>query len=103
MRDEVLNYYERELSFLRRMGADFASRYPKIAGRLQLEPNRCEDPHVERLIEAFSLLTARIQLKLDDEFPEITQSLLNVVYPHFVRPIPSMAVVDSGSTRERRS
>ncbi|MCW5980956.1 MAG: type VI secretion system baseplate subunit TssF [Bryobacteraceae bacterium] len=94
MRDEVLNYYERELSFLRRMGADFASRYPKIASRLLLEPNRCEDPHVERLIEAFSLLAARIQLKLDDEFPEITQSLLNVVYPHYVRPIPSMAVAE---------
>ena len=94
MRDEVLNYYERELSFIRRMGADFAARYPKIASRLLLEPNRCEDPHVERLLEAFSLLAARIQLKLDDEFPEITQSLLNVVYPHYVRPIPSMAVVE---------
>lgn len=94
MRDEVLAYYERELSVLRRLGAEFAARYPKIAARLLLEPNRCEDPHVERLIEAFSLLAARIQLKLDDEFPEITQGLLSVVYPHFIRPIPSMSVVE---------
>lgn len=94
MRDELLAYYERELSVFRRLGAEFAAHYPKIASRLLLEPNRCEDPHVERLIEAFSLLAARIQLKLDDEFPEITQGLLNVVFPHFIRPIPSMSVVE---------
>jgi type VI secretion system protein ImpG len=94
VRDEVLVYYERELSVLRRLGAEFAAKYPKIAARLLLEPNRCEDPHVERLIEAFGLLAARIQLKLDDEFPEITQALLSVVYPHYIRPIPSMSVVE---------
>lgn len=94
MRDEALVYYERELSVLRRLGAEFATKYPKIASRLLLEPNRCEDPHVERLIEAFGLLAARIQLKLDDEFPEITQALLGVVYPHYIRPIPSMSVVE---------
>src|SRR5213079_100100 len=53
MREELLHYYERELTFLRRMGADFAERYPKVAGRLMLEPNKCEDPHVERMLEAF--------------------------------------------------
>ena len=52
MRDELLTYYERELTYLRQMGADFAEKYPKVASRLLLEPNRCEDPHVERLIEA---------------------------------------------------
>ena len=63
MREELLHYYERELTFLRRMGAEFAQRYPKVAGRLMLEPNKCEDPHVERMLEAFAFLAARVHLK----------------------------------------
>ena len=94
MRDELLGYYERELTFLRQMGAEFSEKYPKIAGRLLLEPNQCEDPHVERMIEAFAFLAARVHLKIDDEFPEITEALLSIVYPHFIRPIPSMSVVE---------
>ncbi|MFB3776378.1 MAG: type VI secretion system baseplate subunit TssF [Bryobacteraceae bacterium] len=94
MRDELLAYYERELTFLRQMGAEFAEKYPKIAGRLLLEPDRCEDPHVERLVEAFAFLAARVHLKIDDEFPEISEALLGVLYPHYVRPIPSMTVVE---------
>lgn len=93
MRDDLLLYYERELSFLREMGAEFAEKYPKIASRLVLEPQKCEDPHVERLLEAFSFLAARVHLKIDDEFPEITDSLLNILYPHYIRPIPSMSIV----------
>ncbi len=93
MRDEFLSYYERELSYLRRMAGDFAEKYPKIAQRLALEKDRCEDPHVERLIEAFAFLAARIHLKIDDEFPEITDSLLQVLYPHYLAPIPSMSIV----------
>ena len=94
MRDELLMYYERELTFLRQMGAEFAEKYPKVAGRLQLEAAQCEDPHVERLLEAFAFLAARIHLKIDDEFPEITEALLSIVYPHFIRPIPSMSIVE---------
>lgn len=92
MRDELLGYYERELIFLRRMGAEFARKYPKIAARLLLEEEKIEDPHVERIIEAFAFLTGRISLKLDDELPEITESFLNVLYPHYLSPIPSMAI-----------
>lgn len=92
MADDLLPYYERELAFLRQMGAEFAAKYPKIAARLQLEADRSEDPHVERMIQAFALLTARVHHKLDDEFPEITESLLNVVYPHYLAPVPSMAI-----------
>jgi type VI secretion system protein ImpG len=92
MRDELLGYYERELIFLRRMGADFAKRYPKIASRLFLDEEKVEDPHVERMIEAFAYLTARVSLKLDDELPEVTESFLNVLYPHYLVPIPSMAI-----------
>lgn len=92
MRDDLLTYYERELAFMRQMGADFAQKYPKIASRLLLEPDKCEDPHVERMIEAFSFLAARIHLKIDDEFPEVTESLLNILYPHYLAPIPSMSI-----------
>ncbi len=94
MRDELLTYYERELTFLRQKSAEFADQYPKVASRLLLEPNRCEDPHVERLIESVALLAARVHLRLDDDFPEITQALLNLVYPHYTRPIPSMSVAE---------
>jgi type VI secretion system protein ImpG len=93
MRDELLGYYERELIFLRQMGADFAQKYPKIASRLLIEADKCEDPHVERLIEAFSFLAGRVHLKIDDEFPEITESFLNVLYPHYLAPIPAMTIV----------
>jgi type VI secretion system protein ImpG len=92
MRDELLSYYERELIFLRQIGAEFAAKYPKIAGRLLLEPDKCEDPHVERMIEAFAFLAGRIHLKLDDELPEITEAYLNVLYPHYLAPIPSMSI-----------
>ena len=92
MRDDLLLYYERELSFLRQMGAEFAARYPKVASRLLIEPDKCEDPHVERMLEGFAFLAARVHLKIDDEFPEITESLLSILYPHYLRPIPSMSV-----------
>lgn len=94
MRDELLLYYERELTFLRQMGTQFAEKYPKIASRLNLEPDKCEDPHVERLLESFAFLAARVHLKIDDEFPEVTEALLSIVYPHFIRPVPSMTVVE---------
>ena len=93
MRDKVLDYYENELTFLRQMGKEFAEKHPKIAARLQLlDQNICHDPHVERLLEGFALLAARVHLKIDDEFPQITEGLLNILYPHFLRPIPSMTV-----------
>lgn len=94
MRDELLEYYERELSFLRRTGAAFAEQYPKVASRLLLEPTKCDDPHVERLLEGFAFLAARVHLKLDDDFSEFGQALLDVVYPHYTRPIPSMSLVE---------
>lgn len=93
MDDSLLKYYERELTFIRKMGAEYGRKYPKIAGRLQLEPDRCEDPHTERLIEAFALISGRIHKKIDDGFPELTQSLLGILYPHYLNPIPSLSIV----------
>src|SRR6266576_5279164 len=94
MRDELLLYYERELDYLRKSAANFAEKHPKVASRLVLEPTKCEDPHVERLLEAFAFLAARVHLKIDDEFPEISDALLSIVYPHYLRPIPSMSIVE---------
>jgi type VI secretion system protein ImpG len=94
VRDDLLLYYERELTFLRQMGVEFAAKYPKVASRLVMEPDKCEDPHVERMLEAFAFLTARVHLKIDDEFPEITEALLSVLHPHYLRPIPSMTVAE---------
>src|SRR5260370_17232689 len=76
------------------MGVEFDAKYPKVASRLVLEPDKCEDPHVERMLEAFAFLTARVHLKIDDEFPEITEALLNILHPHYLRPIPSMTVAE---------
>lgn len=92
MADELLPYYEKELAFIRQMGAEFAKEHPKVAGRLGISSDTIEDPHVSRLTEGFAYLNARIQHKLDDDFPELTDALLNVVFPHYQRPIPSMAI-----------
>jgi type VI secretion system protein ImpG len=88
----LLEYYSRELTYLRKSGGEFAKRYPKIASRLELGLGPSADPHVERLIESFAFLTARIQRDIENEFPQITSALLNVVYPQFLNPIPSMAI-----------
>ncbi len=94
MRDDLLYYYERELTFLRRMGVEFAEKYPKVASRLLLEPSKCDDPHVERILEGFAFLAARVHLKIDDDFSEISEALLHILYPHYIRPLPSMAMVE---------
>ena len=94
MRRDLEHYYEQELFYVRKMASEFAEGRPKIADRLMLDgEGQSDDPHVERLIQAFSFLTARIQLKLDDEFPQLVDSLLDVLYPHYLAPIPSMSVV----------
>ncbi|KVD76793.1 type VI secretion protein [Burkholderia sp. ABCPW 14] len=95
--EELLPYYERELSFLRRYSLEFANRYPKIAARLSQTGEHCEDPHVERMIESFALLGARINKKLDDEYPEFTEALVEVLYPHYLRPFPSCSIAQFGA------
>ncbi|MCA9258522.1 MAG: type VI secretion system baseplate subunit TssF [Planctomycetales bacterium] len=85
-------YFEQELHFIRRDADEFARQFPAAAGQLLLERNRSRDPHVERLIEAFALLTARVQKRLDDDFPEITDGLLSTLHPHYLAPTPSLAV-----------
>jgi type VI secretion system protein ImpG len=93
MNPRFLRYYSQELQHLREVGGEFAQEYPKVAGRLGLEGFDCADPYVERLLEGFSFLAARVQMKIDSEFPRFTQHLSELVYPHFLAPTPSMAVV----------
>lgn len=93
MQARFLDYYNRELVYIREMGKEFSAQYPKIAGRLGMNGIDVADPYVERLLEGFSFLTARIHMKMDAEFPQFTQRLLEVVYPNYVAPTPAMTVV----------
>src|SRR5208283_5048296 len=96
MDERLLAYYNSELRHVREMAGEFAREFPKIAGRLALDKDAkdiCPDPYVERLLEGFAWLAARVHLKMDAEFPRFTQALLETVYPHYLSPVPSMAVV----------
>jgi type VI secretion system protein ImpG len=93
MDQRLLGYYNRELQYLRELGGEFAKHFPKIAGRLGLDAFECADPYVERLLEGFAFLAARVQLKIDAEFPRFSGHLLEMVYPHYLAPTPSLAVV----------
>ncbi|MDG1872694.1 MAG: type VI secretion system baseplate subunit TssF [Mariniblastus sp.] len=92
MSDELLEFYNSELNYFRRLTDEFAKQHPKIAGRLRLEKPG-EDPHVSRLVESFAFLNARLRLKLEDEFPELCQAFLSVLYPEYLNPIPSFGIV----------
>jgi type VI secretion system protein ImpG len=93
MDPRLLRLYESELAYIRDMGTEFANAFPKIAARLSLGSFDVVDPYVERLLEGFAFLTARIQLKMEAEYPTFTQSLLQMVYPHYHAPTPAMAVI----------
>lgn len=96
-------YYQDELSFLREMGREYAKTYPAAA---QFLADRGSDPDVERLLEGFAFLTGRIRQKLDDEFPELIHAMVNLLWPHYLRPIPSISLVEftpiAGAVRERQ-
>jgi type VI secretion system protein ImpG len=91
--DELFAKYERELVILRSLCREYAQRYPKVAAKLQMGGEACDDPHVERLIQAVALLSARVSKRLDDSYPLFTEALLNLLFPHYLRPFPSCAVI----------
>jgi type VI secretion system protein ImpG len=93
MDDALLASYNRELDALRSLSQAFAEAHPKVASRLRLSGETVDDPHVERLLEGVAFLAARVQQRLDDELPEITDALLGVLYPHYLAPVPSAAIV----------
>ncbi len=90
MNPRLLELYNQELHHVRESAAEFAQEYPKIASRLTLSGMDCADPYVERLLEGFAYLTARVQLKLDAEYPTFTHNLLEIAYP----PLPGADTVD---------
>ncbi len=92
MDPRLLQYYNTELQHLREMGAEFALQFPKVAARLGMSGLEVADPYVERLLEGVGFMAARVQLKLDAEFPRFTQALLEIIYPHYLAPTPSMIV-----------
>ncbi|MGV2129174.1 type VI secretion system baseplate subunit TssF [Agrobacterium vitis] len=93
MAETFLERYNDELFALRRRAEKFARAFPKIAGRLRLSGDVADDPHVERIIQSFAYSAARVRQKLDDEFPELTDSLLETLYPHYLAPVPPMSIV----------
>src|SRR6185312_7901686 len=93
MSDSLLPYYERELDAIKRLAAEFADTHPKIAARLRLSAGAVDDPHVARLLDGVAMLAARVHHRLDDEFPELTDALLSMLYPHYLAPVPSCMVV----------
>ncbi|HEY0418029.1 MAG TPA: type VI secretion system baseplate subunit TssF [Acetobacteraceae bacterium] len=96
MSDALLPYFDRELVAIRKLAAEFAASHPKIAGRLRLAADAVDDPHVARLLDGVAFLAARVHHRLDDEFPELTDALLGVLYPHYLAPVPSAMVVQFG-------
>lgn len=90
----MLEYYNRELTYLREMGAEFAKRYPKVAGRLGMRGIEVADPYIERLMEGFAFLTSRVQMKMEAEFPRFSQRMLEMIAPNYLSPTPSMAIVE---------
>jgi type VI secretion system protein ImpG len=93
MIDDLIEYYQRELEFLRNNAGAFAEAYPKIASRLRLTRESLEDPHVGRLIEAVAFLNGRLRHKIDDDYSELSDALLLTLYPHLIQPLPSMMMV----------
>lgn len=100
MTDRLFRFFNEELEALRGLGGRFAARYPKIAGRLRLSAEAIDDPHVARLIESFAFIASRLRLKLDDDFPELTETLLEFLYPHYLAPIPSLCITSFVSNSE---
>ncbi|WDE14132.1 type VI secretion system baseplate subunit TssF [Thalassomonas haliotis] len=103
MDPRLLDLYNQELKFIREMAAEFAQEYPKVAARLGLEGFDCADPYVERLLEGFAFLTAKIQLQLDNQFPRFTENLLNHLFPGFLMPTPSMVICQFEPDQEEGS
>ncbi|MGN6808672.1 MAG: type VI secretion system baseplate subunit TssF [Trinickia sp.] len=90
--EDLLAHYEYELGLIADALAEFGKRYPRIAARLGLSNGHSDEPHVERLSQAFAFLAARIGVKLGDDYPEFTEPLLELLYPGYLRTVPSCAI-----------
>ncbi|BBU32118.1 type VI secretion protein ImpG (plasmid) [Burkholderia sp. THE68] len=91
--NEILRYYEAEMRYLREAGKEFARAFPDRARELDIDRLGERDPHVERLFEGFAFLMGRLRHKLDDELPELTEGLVSMLWPHYLRMIPSLSIL----------
>lgn len=89
MSDSLLSYFEQELRFIREEAGEFAARHPGTADALGIRNESIDDPQIARLVESVALLNGRLQQRLDDSFPQLTESLIRLLYPHYLRQIPS--------------
>lgn len=105
--NEILRYYEAEMRYLREAGKEFAQAFPDRARMLNIDRIGERDPHVERLFEGFAFLMGRLRHKLDDELPELTEGLVSMLWPHYLRMIPSLSILeltpDSGSLQRHET
>lgn len=92
--NEILRYYEAEMRYLSEAGKEFAQAFPDRARELNLDRVGERDPHIERLFEGFAFLMGRLRHKLDDELPELTEGLVSMLWPHYLRMIPSLAILE---------
>ena len=106
MIEELLPYYEKQLQEFGQQSREFANKYPKIAQRLSLNQEQIDDPHIERLIQAFSLISARIDKKLHDSYEVFTRAIFEVMFPQYLKPFPACSVVsfdDASKIRQLKS
>ncbi|GKX56745.1 type VI secretion protein ImpG [Leminorella grimontii] len=94
MDDLIKRYYEAEMRYLREAGKEFAQVHPDRAGMLNLDRVGDRDPYVERLFEGFAFLMGRLRQKLDDDLPELTEGIVSLLWPHYLRIIPSLSIVE---------
>ncbi len=92
MSDSLLSFYEKELAFIQKSSGSFSKQHPAAASHLQISEDTVDDPLVAKLLSGFAFMNARIQQKLNDDFPELTDAMLDTLYPHYLRPIPSLAI-----------
>jgi len=101
MNEDLLKYFKQELEYFRRVAPEFAQAHSDIAGELRMSDTKVDDPHVKLLIQAFAFLNARTRMRLEDDFPEIAAALLQVLYPHYLRPFPSATIVQFALSADR--
>ncbi|HCD1331597.1 TPA: type VI secretion system baseplate subunit TssF [Klebsiella variicola subsp. variicola] len=93
MDDLTLRYFDAEMRYLREAAKAFAQAHPDRAAMLDLDKAGTPDPYVERLFEGFAFSVGRLREKIDDDLPELTEGLVSMLWPHYLRTIPSLSIV----------
>lgn len=94
MEDLTLRYFDTEMHYLRDAAREFAQLHPEEAREMGLTMNGAMDESVERLFQGFAFMMGRVRQKLDDDYPELTEGVISLLWPHYLRPLPSMCIVE---------